>query len=40
VSFRALRCHGDFDVYWIWHEEQEFARDHQARYRDRIMLVA
>jgi hypothetical protein len=33
LKLRALRSNGDFDAYWAWHEEQEFIRNHQARYR-------
>lgn len=33
LKLRALRSNGDFDAYWTWHEEQEFTRNHQARYR-------
>jgi hypothetical protein len=33
LKLRALRSNGDIDAYWAWHEEQEFTRNHQARYR-------
>ena len=28
------------DTYWSWHEKQEFARNHQAHYRDQLILTA
>ncbi|MFE9927352.1 ISKra4 family transposase [Streptomyces sp. NPDC005774] len=40
LKLRALRSNGDFDAYWAWHEQQEFNRNHQARYRDRLILTA
>ncbi|WP_407697892.1 ISKra4 family transposase [Streptomyces kaniharaensis] len=40
LKLRALRANGDFDTYWTWHEKQEFARNHQARYRDHLTLAA
>jgi hypothetical protein len=40
LKLRALRANGDFDAYWRWHEQQEFTRNHQARYRDTPILVA
>ncbi|MFF3159430.1 ISKra4 family transposase [Streptomyces sp. NPDC057910] len=33
LKLRALRSNGDFDAYWTWHEDQEFTRNHQSRYR-------
>ncbi|WP_326608896.1 hypothetical protein OIE62_39840 [Streptomyces scopuliridis] len=36
---RALRANGDFDTYWPWHEKQEFTSNHQARYRDQLILT-
>ncbi|GAA2234286.1 MULTISPECIES: hypothetical protein [Kitasatospora] len=39
-ALRALRADADFDTYWTWHEKQEFARNHQARYRDHLTLAA
>ena len=32
LRLRALRTSGDFDEYWRFHEEQEYARNHVARY--------
>ncbi|GAA1994203.1 hypothetical protein [Catenulispora subtropica] len=40
LKLRALRSNGDFDTYWAWHEQQEFARNHQVRYRDGLILAA
>jgi hypothetical protein len=32
LRLRALRTSGDFDEYWCFHEEQEYARNHVVRY--------
>ncbi|MGW2255977.1 ISKra4 family transposase [Kitasatospora sp. NPDC001660] len=40
LKLRALRSNGDFDTYWTWHEQREFARNHQARYRDQLTPAA
>jgi hypothetical protein len=40
LKLRALRANGDFDTYWAWHEQQEFTRNHQARYRTALSLAA
>ncbi|MGW3984340.1 ISKra4 family transposase [Streptomyces mirabilis] len=40
LKLRALHTNGDFDAYWAWHEQQEFARNHQSRYRDQLTLPA
>jgi hypothetical protein len=32
LRLRALRSSGDLDEYWAFHERQEFARNHLARY--------
>jgi hypothetical protein len=37
LKLRALRSNGDFDAYWAWHEQQEHARNHQARYQDQLI---
>jgi hypothetical protein len=34
LQLRALRASGDFDAYWQFHEQQEYARTHAARYQD------
>lgn len=35
----AVRANADFEAYWAWHEQQEFIRNHQARYRDWFILT-
>lgn len=40
LKLRALRTNGDFNTYWRWHEQQEFTRNHLARYRDGLILAA
>jgi hypothetical protein len=40
LRLRALRANGDFDAYWRWHEQQEFTRNHQARYRHTLIPAA
>ncbi|WP_037854540.1 ISKra4 family transposase [Streptomyces sp. NRRL S-1824] len=40
LKLRALRSNGDFDTYWAWHEQQEFTRNHQARYRNTLIPAA
>lgn len=32
LRLRALRASKDFDTYWIFHEECEYKRNHQAHY--------
>jgi len=32
LRLRALRASHDFDEYWAFHEEQEYRRNHAARY--------
>ena len=34
LRLRALQTNGDFDAYWRFHEQQEFSRNHAARYTD------
>ena len=34
LRLRALRCSGDFDEYWQFHEAQEWQRTHRQRYAD------
>ena len=34
LRLRALRASGDFDEYWRFHEDQEYTRNHVARYAD------
>jgi hypothetical protein len=40
LKLRALRSNGDFDTYRDWHEQQEFTRNHQTRYRNTLSLTA
>lgn len=37
LRLRALRSSGDFDEYWRFHEEQEYRRNHAARYEGRVV---
>ena len=32
LRLRALRASGDFQAYWVYHEQQEYRRNHAARY--------
>ena len=34
LKLRSLRASEDFEVYWKFHESQEFARNHEAHYLD------
>src|SRR2546426_367118 len=34
LRLRALRTCEDFEVYWRFHEEQEYLRNHVSRYAD------
>ncbi|MGA5824044.1 transposase [Kitasatospora sp. NPDC094028] len=36
----VVDCLGLLPAVWSWHERQEFTRNHQARYRDRLRLAA
>ncbi|WP_406482244.1 hypothetical protein [Streptomyces sp. NBC_01615] len=40
LKLRALRTNGDFDAYWAWREQQEYTRNHQARYRNALISAA
>ncbi|MER7467255.1 hypothetical protein [Streptomyces sp. NPDC097981] len=40
LKLRAVRANGDFDTYWAWHQQQEFIRNHQTRYRDQVIPTA
>lgn len=39
LKLRAVRANGDFDTYWT-HQQQEFIRNHQTRYRDQVIPTA
>lgn len=34
LKLRALRCSGDFDAYWDFHEQQDLRRNHLSQYKD------
>jgi hypothetical protein len=36
LRLRAIRCSGDFEEYWQYHEEQELRRNHEAHYAEGI----
>jgi len=36
LRLRALRCSGDFEAYWQYHEEQELHRNHAVHYAERV----
>jgi hypothetical protein len=40
LKLRALRANADFGTHWSWREKRQFARNHQARYRDQLVLTA
>lgn len=33
LRLRSLKSSGDFPEYWIFHEEQEFRRNHKSKYK-------
>ena len=35
LRLRSLRSSGDFDAYWRYHENQEYERNHVARYENK-----
>ncbi len=37
LRLRALPSSKDFDAYWIFHEECEYKRNHQAHYADGVV---
>ena len=37
LRLRALRASKDFDAYWMFHEECEYKRNHQAHYADGVV---
>jgi hypothetical protein len=39
LRLRALRASKDFDAYWVFHEECEYKRNHQAHYADGVVPV-
>jgi len=38
LRLRALRCSGDFDEYWQYHESQEYQRNHVERYANNTVV--
>ena len=34
IKLRSLKPSQDFDDYWVYHEKQEFIRNHQSKYAD------
>jgi hypothetical protein len=34
LKLRALYINGDFDAYWDFHEQQEYQRNHQAKFSE------
>ena len=34
LRLRALSINGDFDAYWDFHEQQEYQRNHQAKFSE------
>ena len=34
LKLRALYLNGDFEAYWKFHEQQEYQRNHQAKYAE------
>jgi hypothetical protein len=39
LRLRSLRASGDFDDYWVFHEEREYGRNHAARYAGAVPAV-
>ena len=37
LKLRALYINGDFNVYWAFHESQEYQRNHQAKFSEMPM---
>jgi len=38
LRLRALHSNGDFDEYWRFHEQQEYQRNHAARYAEQKVV--
>lgn len=38
LRLRALQSSGDFDEYWRFHEQQEYQRNHAARYAEQRVV--
>jgi len=40
LKLRALRCNGDFDDYWRFHQDRERRRVHEIRYENQVIPLA
>ena len=40
LKLRAMRCNGDFDDYWRFHQDQERRRIHESRYVNGVIPLA
>lgn len=40
LKLRAVRCNGDFDAYWRFHQDQERRRVHESRYAKGVIPLA
>jgi len=40
LKLRAIRCNGDFDEYWRFHQDRERRRVHEARYANGVIPLA
>jgi len=40
LKLRAMRCNGDFDDYWPFHQDQERRRVHETRYENQVIPLA
>lgn len=38
LKLRSLKASGDFSDYWEFHEQQEFIRNHQSKYKNPSLL--
>jgi hypothetical protein len=34
LKLRALVINGDFDAYWVFHETQEYQRNHVSKFAE------
>jgi len=39
LKLRSLKSSGDFDEYWLFHEEQEYIRNHHVHYKKPEILL-
>lgn len=40
LKLRAVRCNGDFDAYFRFHQDQELRRIHESRYANGVIPLA